>query len=69
MAYVMGEVNQLACPENKPWPRSGNKVLCIPGLKPFFRLHPPPSGGLRSIKRGGLMKVETWAIGALPLMS
>mgnify|MGYP001626147612 FL=1 len=51
LAYIMGEVNQLACPENKPWPKSGNKVLCIPKLKPVFRLH-PPSGGLRSIKKG-----------------
>lgn len=51
LAYITGEVNQLSCPEDKPWPRSGNKVLCIPKLKPFFRLH-PPSGGLRSIKRG-----------------
>ncbi len=51
LAYIMGEVNKLACPEDGPWPRSGSKVLCIPGLKPFFRLH-PPSGGLRSIKRG-----------------
>ncbi|MCG2880096.1 MAG: 50S ribosomal protein L30 [Vulcanisaeta sp.] len=50
-AYVMGEVERLACPEDEPWPRAGNKVLCIPKLKPFFRLH-PPSGGLRSIKKG-----------------
>ena len=51
LAYIIGEVDRLACPEDKPWPRSGNKVLCIPGLKPFFRLH-PPSGGLRSVKKG-----------------
>ncbi|MFB6470846.1 MAG: 50S ribosomal protein L30 [Vulcanisaeta sp. AZ3] len=51
LAYITGEVNQLACPEDKPWPRSGSRVLCIPRLKPFFRLH-PPSGGLKSIKKG-----------------
>ncbi|BDR92043.1 50S ribosomal protein L30 [Vulcanisaeta souniana] len=50
LAYIMGEVNQLACPDNKPWPKADNKVLCIPKLKPFFRLH-PPSGGLRGIKK------------------
>ncbi len=51
LAYITGEVNQLACPNDKPWPKVNNKVLCIPGLKPFFRLH-PPSGGFRGIKRG-----------------
>ncbi|WP_069807014.1 50S ribosomal protein L30 [Vulcanisaeta thermophila] len=51
LAYVSGEVSTLSCPEDKPWPRSGNKVLCIPQLKPYFRLH-PPIGGLRSVKRG-----------------
>lgn len=51
LAYVLGEVERLSCPETGQWPRSGNKVLCIPKLKPFFRLH-PPSGGLRNIKKG-----------------
>ncbi len=51
LAYITGEVERIACPEDKPWPRSSDgKVLCIPKLKPFFRLH-PPSGGLKSIKR------------------
>lgn len=50
LAYIMGEVDYLSCPEDKPWPKAGDKVLCIPQLKPFFRLH-PPSGGLRSIKK------------------
>lgn len=63
MAYVMGEVNQLACPENKPWPRSGNKVLCIPGLKPSLGSIPPHQAALGALRGGGLMKVETWAIG------
>ncbi len=61
MAYVMGEVNQLACPENKPWPRSGNKVLCIPGLKPS--LGSIPRQAALGALRGGLMKVATWVIG------
>lgn len=67
LAYIVGEVDRLACPEDKPWPRSGNKVLCIPGLK--------PSSGFThrrvvlGVLRRGLMRVVTWVIGVLPLMS
>jgi len=49
LAYIMGEVQHLACPKGKR-PRSNGRLLCIPGLKPFFRLH-PPRGGLKSIKK------------------
>ncbi|NPA71156.1 MAG: 50S ribosomal protein L30 [Crenarchaeota archaeon] len=50
LAYVMGEIDRLWCPENAPLPKKDGKVLCIPRLKPFFRLH-PPRGGLKSIKK------------------
>ena len=48
-AYIMGEVPRIACRDEKPEMRDG-KAMCIPGLKPFFRLH-PPRGGLRSVKK------------------
>ncbi|MFB6490792.1 MAG: 50S ribosomal protein L30 [Thermoproteus sp. AZ2] len=49
LAYVSGEIDRLACPKRGAWPRSGERVLCIPYLKPFFRLH-PPTGGFKNIK-------------------
>lgn len=49
LAYITGEVQRLACPKGKT-PRANGRALCIPGLKPFFRLH-PPRGGLKSIKK------------------
>jgi len=50
LAYVSGEIDYLACPKNKPWPKTDRRILCIPYLKPYFRLH-PPRGGLRSLKK------------------
>ena len=50
LAFIQGEVEKLWCPEDKPLPKKDGKVLCIPKLKPFFRLH-PPRGGLKSIKK------------------
>lgn len=49
LAYVSGEIDRVACPKRGEWPRSGNKVLCVPYLKPFFRLH-PPVGGFKNVK-------------------
>ncbi len=49
-AFVSGEVASLSCPQKSAWPRVNGRVLCIPSLKPFFRLH-PPKGGLKSVKR------------------
>ncbi len=50
LAFIRGELSALSCPDDEPWPRRNGKVMCIPNLKPFFRLH-PPVGGIRSIKR------------------
>ncbi len=49
-AFMAGEAPSLACPPATTWPRKDGKVLCIPNLKPFFRLH-PPRGGLKSVKK------------------
>lgn len=51
LAYVSGEIDKIACPKRGAWPRKDGKVLCIPYLKPFFRLH-PPIGGFKDTKRG-----------------
>ncbi len=50
LAFIKGQVERLWCPESRPLPKKDGKVLCIPKLKPFFRLH-PPRGGLKSIKK------------------
>lgn len=50
LAFIQGEVEKLWCSENKQLPKKDGKVLCIPKLKPFFRLH-PPRGGLKSVKK------------------
>jgi len=50
LAFIKGEVEKLICKEGEPVPKRDGKVMCIPHLKPFFRLH-PPKGGLRSIKK------------------
>ncbi len=49
-AYIRGEVKSLWCRKNEKPSIVNGKASCIPGLKPFFRLH-PPKGGLRSVKR------------------
>ncbi len=50
LAFIRGEVEKLWCPEDKPLPKKDGNVLCIPKLKPFFRLH-PPRGGFKSVKK------------------
>ncbi|MGC8582523.1 MAG: 50S ribosomal protein L30 [Thermoproteus sp.] len=50
LAYVSGEIERIACPKRGAWPRKDGKVLCVPYMKPFFRLH-PPIGGFKDVKR------------------
>lgn len=50
LAFVSGEIERIACPRRGTWPRKDGKVLCVPYMKPFFRLH-PPRGGLEDTKR------------------
>lgn len=50
-AFIKGEVKSLWCRKGEK-PRIVNgKATCIPGLKPFFRLHPPKGGFKKSIKK------------------
>lgn len=50
LAYVSGEIERLDCPKRGQWPKREGKVLCVPYLKPFFRLH-PPIGGFKDTKK------------------
>jgi large subunit ribosomal protein L30 len=50
LAYVSGEIERVACPRRGTWPRRDGRTLCVPYLKPFFRLH-PPVGGFRDVKK------------------
>ncbi|MGC8570058.1 50S ribosomal protein L30 [Caldivirga sp.] len=50
-AYLKGEVKSLWCRRNERPKMINGKASCIPGLKPFFRLHPPKGGFKGSIKK------------------
>ncbi|WP_291765759.1 50S ribosomal protein L30 [Caldivirga sp. UBA161] len=50
-AYIKGEVKNLWCSGGEGPKVINGKASCIPGLKPFFRLHPPKGGFKGSIKK------------------
>lgn len=50
-AYMGGVVKRLWCRKNEKPKIVNGKATCIPGLKPFFRLHPPKGGFKGSVKK------------------
>jgi len=50
-AYIRGEVKSLWCRKGERPIMVNGKASCIPGLKPYFRLHPPKGGFKGSVKK------------------